>query len=132
MIAASWCISAFGSVWSKKLTARGARWSMTAGLVGFLVARVIAYLGVPLQNLLDPFFIGLYLSAIFAYIGTKTSVVTKEESDYRESLHILPKSETKAKDYNIDRGYGYIMIIVGIGVTCFLLFGWALPYNGFI
>jgi len=133
MIAASWCISAFGSVWSKKLTAKGARWSMAAGLIGFLVARILAtFGGVPLQNWLDPFFIGLYLSVIFAYIGTKTSVLTKEEAEYREKLHILPKSETKARDYNIDRGYGYIMIIVGICVTAFLLFGWALPYNGFI
>lgn len=133
MIAASWCISAFGSVWSKKLTAKGARWSMAAGFFGFLIAKSLqVFGGVPLQNFLDPFFVGLYLSAIFAVIGTKTSVITKEEIAYREQLHILPKAETAKKDYRIDRNYGYIMIVVGLGVTAFMLFGWALPYNGFM
>jgi len=130
-IAASWAVPAFGSIWSKKLTARGARWAMVAGFLGLLAAKILANnFGLSLQNWLDPFFIGLYLSIIFGYIGTKTSTLTKEETAYREKLHILPKSESLTKDYKIDRKYGYIMIVVGLLVILFLLFGWALPYNG--
>ncbi|HWQ80459.1 MAG TPA: sodium:solute symporter family protein [Anaerovoracaceae bacterium] len=133
LIACSWCISGFGSVWSKKLTARGANWSMVAGLVGFLGAKSAAVFGgVSLQNWLDPFFIGLYLSIIFAIIGTKTSTLTKEEIAYREQLHILPASESLAPDYKRDRVYGNVMIVAGVFIFAFLLFGWALPYNGMI
>lgn len=133
MIAASWCVSGFGSVWSKTLTAKGARWSMYAGFIGFLIAKSAAVFGgVSLQNWLDPFFIGLYASVIFAVIGTKTSVLTPEEVAYREKMHILPESETLAVDYKRDRVYGNVMVVVGLCVTLFLLFGWALPYNGMI
>jgi sodium/pantothenate symporter len=133
LIACSWCVSGFGSIWSKTLTARGANWSMVAGLVGFLGAKSAALFGgVSLQNWLDPFFIGLYLSVIFAIIGTKTSKLTQEEIDYRENLHRLPASESLAPDYKRDKVYGNVMIVVGALVTVFLLFGWALPYNGII
>jgi len=133
LIACSWCVSGFGSVWSKSLTARGARWSMAAGFFGFLIAKSMAVFGgVSLQNWLDPFFIGLYLSVIFAVIGTKTSVLTQEEIDYREKMHILPESEMLPADYRRDRVYGNVMVVVGLCVTVFLLFGWALPYNGII
>ncbi len=133
LIACSWCVSAFGSIWSKKLTARGSRWSMLAGLIGFLVAKSAAVFGgVSLMNWLDPFFIGLYLSIIFAIIGSKTSSLTREEIDYRVNLHILPASEQMTADYRVDKNYGKILIMFGVAVTLFLLFGWALPYNGLI
>lgn len=133
LIACSWCVSGFGSIWSKSLTTRGANWSMIAGLVGFLAAKSAAVFGgVSLQNWLDPFFIGLYLSVVFAVIGSKTSTLSKEEIAYRENLHILPESEMLALDYRRDRVYGNVMVVVGLCVTVFLLFGWALPYNGLI
>lgn len=133
IIAASWCVSAFGSVWSKSLTAKGARWSMAAGFIGFLVFKcLVVFGGISLKNWLDPFFLGLYLSVIFAIIGTKTSKLTQEEIAYRESLHVIPASQTLHADYRRDKGYGYMLMISGVLFTIFLLFGWALPYNGII
>ena len=41
IIAASWGVSAIGSVVSKKLSATGARWSMIAGFVGFIVTKCL-------------------------------------------------------------------------------------------
>jgi sodium/pantothenate symporter len=106
---------------------------MVAGLVGFLVAKSMAVFGgVSLQNWLDPFFIGLYLSVIFAIVGTKTSKLSREEIEYREKLHILPPAEALTKDYSRDRVYGNVMMVAGVLITAFLLFGWALPYNGII
>ena len=58
--------------------------------------------------------------------------VTEEEKAYREKLLILPESEKVIKDYKIDKVFGYLLIAAGIAVTLFLLFGWALPYNGII
>lgn len=133
LIACSWAVSAFGGIWSKKLTAKGARWSMLMGLVGFLTAKsAVVFGGVSLQNWLDPFFIGLYLSLIFAVIGSKTSTLSQGEIDYRRNLHIVPAAEKLAMEYKRDKGYGWMLIIVGVLVTIFLLFAWALPYNGFM
>ncbi|WP_286471408.1 hypothetical protein, partial [Parabacteroides goldsteinii] len=81
---------------SGKLSAAGARWSMTAGFLGFIISKCLVGFGVaPFNsifiNFLDPFFIGLYLSLIFAVIGSKVSPVTPEESAYRDSLLALPQ-----------------------------------------
>lgn len=133
VIAASWCVSAFGSVWSKTLSATGSRWSMYAGFICFLVAKSAAVFGgVSLQNFLDPFFIGLYCSIIAAIVGSKMYPVTAEEIAYRENLHIIPAEEKLPADYKRDKGYGVLLIVIGALVTVFLLFGWALPYNGLI
>ena len=137
IIAASWGVSAIGSVVSKKLSATGARWSMIAGFVGFIVTKCLVGFHVGLFatvfiNFLDPFFIGIYLSLFFAILGSKLHPVTEEEKAYREKLLILPESEKVIKDYKIDKVFGYLLIAAGIAVTLFLLFGWALPYNGII
>ena len=65
-------------------------------------------------------------------IGSVMHPVTEAEKNYRQKLLILPKAERVEKDYIIDKVYGYLLIAVGIAVTLFLLFGWALPYNGII
>ena len=58
--------------------------------------------------------------------------VTEQEKKYRQKLLIVPESEKVVREYKIDRIYGYLLIAAGIAVTLFLLFGWALPYNGMI
>ena len=68
----------------------------------------------------------------YARLGSKLHPVTEEEKAYREKLLILPESEKVIKDYKIDKVFGYLLIAAGIAVTLFLLFGWALPYNGII
>ncbi len=137
IIAASWVIPGVGSVVSKKISATGARWSMIAGFLGFMIPKCLVGFGIQpfagiLINFLDPFFIGLYLSLIFAVIGSKLQPAAKEEIEYRKQLLILPETEKVASEYKRDRLYGYVLIVVGILTTIFLLFGWALPYNGLL
>lgn len=135
IIAASWLVPGVGGIVCKKLSATGARWAMIAGFVGFMVTKCLVGFGVrPFNtifiNFLDPFFIGIYCSLLLAVIGSKLYPVKEEETAYHKNLMILPESEKVASDYKRDRVYGYLLIIVGIATTCFLLFGWALPYNG--
>ena len=135
IIAASWAVPGIGSIVSKKLSATGARWSMIAGFTAFLGAKILVAFGIGtnvLINFLDPFFIGLLFSLLFAVIGTKLHPATETEIKYRENLMKLPKEEASRKEYRRDRVYGNILIVTGIAVTLFLLFGWALPYNGWI
>lgn len=137
IIAASWVVPGVGSILSKKLSAAGARYAMIAGFLGFMVTKCLTGFGIQpfasvFVNFLDPFFIGLYLSLIFAVIGSRLHPVGAEEAAYREELLVLPESEKSAAEYKRDRLYGYLLIGVGIATTCFLLFGWALPYNGIL
>ena len=136
-IAASWAVPGVGSVVSKKLSSTGARWSMITGFVGFIVCRFLVGFNIaPFHyifiNFLDPFFIGLYLSFLFAVIGSKMHPVTEIEKSYRNRIMVLPLSEQVASDYAINRVYGYILIAAGILTSLFLLYGWALPYNKLI
>lgn len=137
IIAASWVIPGVGGILSKKLSATGARWSMLAGFLGFIIAKgLVGFQVAPFNaifiNFLDPFFIGLYLSLMFAVIGSKLRPITPVETNYRNQLLILPESEKAPADYARDRVYGYLLIVVGVVTTLVLLFGWALPYNGLI
>ncbi len=135
IIAASWAVPGIGSIVSKKLSATGARWSMIAGFLGFITTKTLASMpslsvGSIFINFLDPFFIGIYLSLIFAIIGSKLHPVKEEEKQYRDKLMIIPNSERVAKDYKQDKKYGVVLIVAGVLTTVFLIFGWALPYNG--
>ena len=137
IIAASWLVPGVGSVLSSRLSATGARWSMTAGFLGFIISKCLVGFGVaPFNsifiNFLDPFFIGLYLSLIFAAVGSKAVPVTEQERAYRDSLLVLPQEERVAREYQIDRRYGWLLIVMGVFTTLFLLLNWALPYNGLI
>ena len=137
IIAASWVVPGVGSIVSKKLSATGARWAMIAGFLGFIIPKSLVGFGIQpfagiFVNFLDPFFVGVGLSLIFAVVGSKLYPAKKEESEYRENLLILPEAEKVASDYKRDKIYGYLLIAVGIVVTLVLLFGWALPYNGLI
>ena len=137
IIAASWVVPGVGSIVSRKLSATGARWSMIAGFLGFMVTKCLVGFGVQpfaavFINFLDPFFVGLYLSLVFAIAGSKLHPVGAKEKECREALLKLPESERAASEYKRDRYYGYLLIAVGIATTCFLLFGWALPYNGML
>lgn len=137
IIAASWTVPGIGSVASRKLSAAGARWSMIAGFLGFIIPKALRELHVaPFDtvfiNFLDPFFIGIYLSLLFAVIGSRLHPVTEVEKEYRDNLMTLPEKEKAQKEYARDKVYGYILIIAGIATSLFLLFGWALPYNGII
>ena len=137
IIAASWAVPGIGSVVSKKLSSTGARWSMIAGFLGFIIPKcMVGFIGGTagsvFVNFLDPFFIGLYMSLLFAVIGSKLHPVSEEETAYRERLMIVPEQERIAEEYKKDYVFGYILIAAGLLTTAVLLLGWALPYNGYI
>lgn len=135
IIAASWAVPGIGSVVSKKLSAAGARWAMLAGFFGFIIPKALKELHVtPFDaafiNFFDPFFIGLYLSFLFAVLGSRIYPVTDAEREYRSALMVVPDSEKNQAAYKRDKLYGYILIAAGIITSVFLLFSWALPYHG--
>lgn len=137
IIAASWLVPGIGSIVSDKISATGARWSMIAGFVGFIGSKLLKtyypiIFGNIFVNFLDPFFIGVILSLLACIVGSKKHPVSAEEISYRNELLSIPENEKKLKDYQIDKRYGYILMITGILITILLLKNWALPYNHMI
>lgn len=137
IIASSWLIPGIGSIVYKDMSATGARWSMIAGFIGFILTKSLkTYLptifGNIFINFLDPFFIGVLLSALACYIGSKKYPASEDELDYRKELLIIPKEEQDFREYKIDKRYGYLLMITGILVTGFLLLNWAIPYNSIV
>lgn len=135
IIAASWAVPAIGSVFCKKLSAAGARYAMLAGFAGYIISKGLVGFHIGpfeqiLKNFMDPFFVGIYLSILFAVIGSIRHPKSKAEEAYHKKLMVVPPEERKRSDYKRDRVYGYLMILAGVATACLLLFGWALPYNG--
>lgn len=71
VIASSWSIAAFGSVWSRRLSKTGAYLDMLLGFVGCAVAKVFYSAADYVPTVwLDPFFIGMLMSGLGAVLGS--------------------------------------------------------------
>jgi sodium/pantothenate symporter len=134
LIASTWCVVAFASVWSKKITSRGAYLSMLMAFLGFVVTKFLYGFGVVsiFYNFLDPFFIGIYLGIAFMIIGSRGQQRTQLEIDYFEKMHITPEIELIPAEIKKTKSYILIAITVGVAMSAFLILYWAAPYNGWV
>lgn len=130
LIAATWGYVAFASVWDKKITERGAYFSLIGGFLGFLVPQITNGMGwTSFGNFLHPFFIGVATSIVLAKIGNKGQTRSAAEIDFQNKLHIIPRSETLISDYRRDFRYGHLMIVSGAVITVMFVVFWAIPFN---
>lgn len=130
IIAASWGYVAFASVWSRRLTERGAYYSMVGGFFGYIIPKCLKeLLDIPFTSIFDPFFIGVALSIVLGILGSKGQIKTAHETAFQEKLHRIPAAETLASDYRRDRIYGWLMVATGAVVSAVFLIYWAIPYN---
>nr|WP_321258842.1 sodium:solute symporter family protein [uncultured Pseudodesulfovibrio sp.] len=130
IIASSWGVVAIASVWSDKLTERGAYYSMVGGFFSYLIAKWLKeFGGLPLNNFLDPFYIGIAISVLLAVWGSKGQERTQEEIRFHTKLHLTPVSETLAEDYRRDKIYGWGLVAAGVVISSIFIFYWAVPYN---
>lgn len=128
IIAASWGPVAFASIWSNKITEKGAFWGMLLGFLGQIGAESLTrFTAMSLGGFFHPFFIGVYLNLLGIYFGSKTSKVTEEEKAYLEKMHIVPESELVKEDYKKDKLYAKILMSSGILVTVLLIVFWVMP-----
>lgn len=130
IIAASWGVVAFGSVWSKKLSESGAYYSMLFGFVGYLLSKALnSWLDLNLWGVFDPFFIGIYASLCAALIGSFLSPLKQDERDFLASMHILPQDEKSPKEYRIDMLYAWFFIASAGVLFALLVYYWIVPYH---
>ena len=128
IIAASWGFIAFASVWSTKITSRGATLSMVGGFLGYLMFKVFIQLGyISVPSWLDPFIIGMIISIILGLAGSRNEKVSLAELEYYNRIHILPEFEKSVKSYKRSLLYGDLLIISGILFIVILFYYWVLP-----
>lgn len=129
IIASAWGLVAFMSVWSKKITEKGAYYGMIAGFFGQLTATLLdEFTKFDFKNLFHPFFIGIIVSFIAIKIGNKNSHIKDEEKEYFKKMHIIPEGEKDEKLYKTDKFFALIMVISGVMVSFIGISQWAIPF----
>lgn len=129
VIASSWSLAAFGSVWSKKLSKTGAFWGMLLGFLGCVVSKILySALGITPPVILDPFFIGIALSLIGAVLGSVLRPVSAGEEELRADLFRAPASTLDERECRKDHRLWIVYLLFGIALGAFFLLMYALPY----
>lgn len=129
VIASSWSVVAFGSIWSKRLSKTGAYLGMLLGFIGCAGSKIIyAVQGITPPVYLDSFFIGIVMSFIGAAAGSVMVKVEPEEQSCRAKLfeHSLTDSDSEA--CRKDRSLWLVYLAFGIFEGAFFLFMYAVPY----
>jgi sodium/pantothenate symporter len=130
VIASSWSVVAFASIWSKKISRTGAYWGMLCGFLGCAAAKAYSALsGQTLPIYLDPFFIGLALSIVGTIIGSKIKKPDAAEAAARERLFQEPECEKDEAEVKKTHRLWYVYAAFGVFVGLFFLFMYALPYT---
>lgn len=129
VIASSWSVVAFGSVWSRGLSKTGAFLSMLLGFVGCVGSKIVySLLDFSPPVYLDSFFIGMVLSVLGAIAGSAARRVSPAEAEAREALFHAPASALDENHCRRDRRLWLVYLLFGLGVGLFFVFLYALPY----
>ena len=129
VIASSWGIVAIVSIWSKKISESGAFWGMLLGFLGCVIPKAYSALkGITLPIYLDPFFIGVVLSALGIIIGSIVKRATKENQEFVEELHVRPASEIDIKADKKTHNLTWVYATFSIALGLFFVFSYAIPY----
>lgn len=129
VIASSWSLVAFGSVWSKRLSKTGAFCGMLLGFLGCVGSKILYSLaGIVPPVWLDSFFIGIVLSLIGAVLGSALRKTSAAETERRGALFVPPASSLDPVECRKDHRLWMVYLLFGIAVGLFFLFMYALPY----
>ncbi len=130
VIASSWSVVAFGSVWSKKLSRGGALLSMALGFLGCAGSKIVySAAGITPPVWADSFFVGIVSSLAGAVLGSLIWKVTPAEEERRQALFVPPASALDENECRRDRRMWVIYLIFGIAIGLFFVFFYALPYG---
>ena len=128
IIAAAWGFIAFASVWSIKITRRGATYSMIGGFVGYLLFKILIQMEyITSPSWLDPFFIGVFISIVLGIVGSISQKPSLGELNYYNRIHTLEPSDISLSSYKKSLLYGDLLIISGIVLIALLLYYWVYP-----
>ena len=134
IMASSLCVIAFGSVWSEALTARGALWSIAAGLAGGAFAKIGSSTGLlPIFEIrFCPFFASLGASLLFAWLGSRGRRPGWTETSVMACMRRIPLRERDDLEFRKTLAFAGALIAAGIAsaliAAAFVLAArWAAP-----
>ena len=130
VFASSWGPVGLMSIWSRTITARGARWGMLAGLLANVVPAGLDYVGaIDLPSYLEPVLLGIVASVLFAGLGSRGDVVSEAERDYRTQLHQTPSVDVDRRATRITLLAPTLLIAYGCVMPFLLLHFYVEPYQ---
>ncbi len=130
VFASSWGPVGLMSIWSRSITARGARWGMLAGLLANIVPAALDYIGlIDLPSYMEPVLLGIMASLLFARLGSRGDVVSEQERDYRAQLHQTPPVDIDRRATRITLLAPMLLIGYGCVMPFLLLHFYVEPYQ---
>ena len=130
VFASSWGPVGLMSIWSRSITARGARWGMLAGLLANIVPAALDYIGlIDLPSYMEPVLLGIVASLLFAQLGSRGNVVSEQERDYRTQLHQTPPIDIDRRATRITLLAPMLLIAYGCVMPFMLLHFYVEPYQ---
>ncbi|MDC1160981.1 sodium:solute symporter family protein, partial [Luminiphilus sp.] len=130
VFASSWGSVGLMSIWSRSITARGARWGMIAGLLANIAPAALDYLGfIDLPSYLEPVLLGIVASIMFTYLGSRGDAITQQERDYLAFLHRTPAEDISQDATRITLVAPMLLIAYGCLMPFLLLHFYVEPYQ---
>lgn len=128
LFAASWGPVAIASVFSKKATKTGALWSIIMGFLGVILGEALKKFGVELPVYFNPVIIGVILSTLALYIGSKFGEISEEERNFQNNILQRPIEENEREEMAITKRYPTYLIVSGIVIIIitFVFYYWPL------
>lgn len=115
LFAAAWGPMAFSSVFSKKVNANGAFWSIIVGFSVVLIGNFLeTFMGVSFPVVVDPIILGMVFSLITLVLGTKFGGEVSQEAKAFHQLILTPTESNSVKEVAITKRYANILIISGV------------------
>jgi Na+/proline symporter len=130
VFASSWGVVAMMSVWSKKITAAGAFWGISAGFMFNVVPAVAEYIGlVTWPSYLNPAILGIVASLIVTTLVSKNTKVTRKEAVYRMRLHRAPVTDCDQAKTRMTLIAPKILIVFGAVMPFIMMIYYVIPYQ---
>ena len=130
VFASSWGPVGLMSIWSRTITARGARWGMLAGLLANIVPAALDYAGlIDLPSYMEPVLLGIVASVLFVRLGSRGDVVSEAERDYRMQLHQTPSIDVDRRATRITLLAPKLLLAYGCVMPFLLLHFYVEPYQ---
>lgn len=130
VFASSWGPVAFMSIWSRRITARGAFWGMLAGLLGNVLPAALDFAGiVALPSYLDPALLGAAASFLAIFLASRRGSPSAAERRYLARLHETPPEDRDMRRTRITLIAPALLVLYGVGMPFFLLYAYVAPYQ---
>ncbi|MEL7450091.1 MAG: sodium:solute symporter family protein [Pseudomonadota bacterium] len=130
VFASSWGPVAFMSVWSKRITARGAFWGMLVGLLANVVPAGLDYFGaINLPSYFEPALLGTVASFVAIWLVSSRGQATDVEVAFRARLHDTPAVDMDMAKTRVTLIAPALLVLYGACMPFLLLHFYVLPYQ---